>query len=485
MQENADHDNQGSNNQPDDNEPDDSGYSDELKAYLQLQQGMAERSRKINDASFKTECALSRTALLTNSQLPGITITNHFDDIGWPVSHVWDNRHNERKPELSFTLYVANDASSVSPQALYKLLRQISPKDSSWSLDIVWQMDTMSTAMQHYSQEAHRWPSRRAKARHRLIVLRERTFRCAVGRILPEEILQNIVDLSQPRNPAKEDLDSISADWRHVFMYVDGKTLGSGPQIVISDPRVLQNTTMTADMEEQRLSEMPWFSYGIGDTDTALAVTHWRSWATVSDRLHTLSSLRASRCTDFEEDDLPYFSIEVEMPAELHFAEYGQNEPYYICMEASLTLHNCAQPVTVHAPVLPMFFSFDFLVVTDNETNQELDTTCRPHFEDSEDRPLTFQLDYRIGWSCISSLWTFNVGEPNGIDTYVDVNKWWYSLLANNELVDGRSYRVGVSDGLKLPQWTFGARNDLKGPFNLPPIRVEAGRGPSFVYRGP
>ncbi|CZT18403.1 uncharacterized protein RCC_04247 [Ramularia collo-cygni] len=291
-------------------------YVDEQTFQTRLEQRRQEarKNREQRRTEYLAECVLSRTRLSTNEQLPGLIVHNYFDDMNWPVSNVWDARHNGRRPELSFTLYLADDTPPVSPQALYTLLHQDAPEDSSWSLDIVWQTTCISTAMQHYSYEAHGWPGRRATARHCLSKFRKQVFRRAVGHIFPEELLQNILDLSSMRRPRKEDLNPTYDSRPHVFMYLDAKSFCSGPQIVIADPQVINSKTITPDDEREVHLKAPWVSSDFADGfHTALEVSHWRSWATVADRLHTLWSLRASRSFKIEEQQLPYFVLDIQV----------------------------------------------------------------------------------------------------------------------------------------------------------------------------
>lgn len=346
----------------------------------------------------------------------------------------------------------------------------------------------MSEAMQHYKHEAHRWPSRRVIARHRLTVYRERVFRWAAGHVLPEEMLQNVIDLCRYRKPTKEDFDSSRAQENLVFLYLDAKTFNSGPQIIISDPKVSTSKTMTPEMKCLQQNKAPWTSLrGEGGVDTALEVSHWRSWATVAERLHTLWSIRSSRNHDIEDEDLPCLIMDIQIPAicspEPFHWRHRANRRIPPGAHITLRLHGSTQPVTVHRPILPESFLFEYLTVTDVETGHELDLTRLSKVEGME--PATaFTLDEKAGWSCAETLQTFNVGQS--IDVKIRIQlllEWRYNLLAGNELIDGRSYRVGVKRGLKIQRWTFGTGVDLKGPYNLPPVRVEPGRDSTFTYR--
>lgn len=235
--------------------------------------------------SFLSECARSQEALAIDIQLPGLRITNHFDDFGWPVSHVWDSRYNQRKPELSFALYLASDMPSLSPGALYTYLRQEAPEDSPWSLDIIWNADNLSAALQHYSHVAHLWPRRRATARGRLHSFGMNVFRRAAGHILPEELLQRIEGLAIP-DYANEDLYPTYAPTHNVFLYLDLNTLGSGPVIVTEDLKARDSKMLTNAAVQQNKSSAP---------RATLEIMDWRSWATVSERLIKFWSLPTKR----------------------------------------------------------------------------------------------------------------------------------------------------------------------------------------------
>lgn len=447
----------------------------------------AEQSREMKDAKFVADCARFRAVLSLKTPIRGLMVKNHFDDVGWPVSTVWDTRRNERRPELSFTMYVADDTPSIAPQAIYASLNQDMPKDSSWTLDIVWLVANMSTAMQHYSQEARRWPSRRVEARHRLAVFRERVFRCAVGHILPEEILQHIIDLSSLRRPTKEDFDSRYATRRHVFMYLDASTLGSGPQIAVADPRVSSTKVIEREIQQKRWCRAPWVSLEYPPyIDKALEVSHWRSWTAVAKGLHTLWTIQGSRRTDIEEADLPYFTLKVQMPATCSPVAHDLlHPPIHSDFQSLLTLHNSAQAVTVKWPVFPESILFDYLTVTDSETGQELDLTRLSKVERS-DPPSPRKLDLQAGWLDRAVRHTFYPGQLTALDFGSVLDEWWYNLVAQNELVDGRSYIVGIREGLEIQRWTYGTESKPKGPFNLPAVGVRNGdEVSSFVYRRP
>lgn len=84
---------------------DDDDDDDVFETRMEQRRLEAKQHQDRRDAKFLADGVLMRERLLstTDVQVPGLKVNNFFDDTGWPVSTVWDARHSDRRPELSFS----------------------------------------------------------------------------------------------------------------------------------------------------------------------------------------------------------------------------------------------------------------------------------------------------------------------------------------------------------------------------------------------
>ncbi|KAK3718312.1 hypothetical protein LTR37_005125 [Vermiconidia calcicola] len=401
----------------------------------------------------------------------------YSDSFGLPVTSVWSSERAKTRPVCSFTLYLAYDLLPLQPTALFGCLNKGLIAHEAWTLDVVQNMPSLEAAFQYHARaSARRAPARVLQA----ISCMGMVLQKVAAPKLPNELLEYLEELlvppeipnysSYPRRPFQDG-----------FMYMDPKSLSTGPLLVYSNPRrfypedVLSKARITGPVNSSATLHP-----GSIFQDDVLRVRFLRFWHRVADELHVLWSVASPRATNIV-SALPTLSLKLEMPEVYVFDAWSWKKTdikmhYTMRSERMVTLHNYVD--------LSRDIWCDALEVVDLDSGKAipmLPLKLQSHHKYHND---SWAMTRELGFQDVSvegepsdrenHMRTLRPGETetDSMVKHKSPNDWIRDAVLLGWLVDGGHYLVRLKPGTTVPRWTYGSVNDLEGPYSLPPMPV-------------
>ena len=144
-------------------------------------------------------------------------------------------------------------------------------------------------------------------------------------------------------------------------------------------------------------------------------------------------------------------------------------------------------PITAHTgPLLSMDPVHESIEIVDTATGSivsglSLSPFYKSFFYDSWTRTTEFGL-FPYEMTSSPYLVTFEPGIPKEV-ALVPRSSSWHRFFEKELLMDGREYILRLRQGSTVPRWTFGREDDMKGPYNLPPILLDCEEERRVEYR--
>ena len=295
----------------------------------------------------------------------------------------------------------------------------------------------------------------------------------------PEEVRILIEDCYVP--PELPDYSSSRRRSRNAFLYLDDECISTGPLWVYSRPAAAQLNAETLSAVRREKEER----------GKLLNVVFLRYWHRVSDELHILWSVSSPRSPLPSGKTLP--ELRPLLTLRDSIVERARDGRLFLSFEARVycTLLHTQEPITIFEdPALEADLWQNAFDLIDRRSgwnfSKELDQLPRPpgpgfydswhrtpalgfpkekiqgqlrtirpqssFGDDEDDYPMIFQVDLHYN----------DEGAPPG-SKFPD-REGWLSM-------NGR-YALRLKEGFTIPRWTYGTKEDLQGPFNLPPLPV-------------
>ena len=416
-----------------------------------------------------------------HEEFPHLRSEAYSDSFGLPVTSVWDARLSRTRPKFLVTLYLAFDMLPIHPKALFSSLNRDLVQQGAWTLDIVHNMPSLSSALDYHTRSsARRTAARSAETRSCMHLI----IRKVSDNRLPDELLEYIEDMLSP--PKIPDYSSRRIrPYKNVFLYLDAQSLCTGPVLVYSSPRPWW------DAASFQTAHPP---YGIhssalrrlADNENLLRVVKLRYWNRVADEIHTLWSLCGPRFQLLDAADMPHISVKVLMPKTVYLRKSSIDVTPDVQFHMTLKSN---RPITIYRrgrPLLSLDFWAEALEIVDLENGT---ARCVTPFDDkddefwadswSRDRDLGFAGDDYYGEKpallhCHPGL----LPDPGSELSRGWWWPWWWQnnfreLYTKNSLhVNGHQFAMRLKPNVTIPRWTFGTVDKLEGPYNLPPIQL-------------
>lgn len=380
---------------------------------------------------------------------------------------------NSCRPAFSVAIYLTFD-TTIASKALFNCLDKGLIANEPWTLDIVRNMPSLEASYDYHTRASSSRTSKRTSDRISCIGT---ILNRIAGHKLPTELLDYVRELVVP--PEIPNYSSRPTKlFKDVFLFLDAKSLSTGPQLVYSNPAPFWPNTSSSKgpfSEPGRWSSA--FIREYASQDPILQGLNLRYWHRVADEIHILWSFCSARLTSVSTNNMPRLSLRMELSPEIHRGQFVAA----LQSELRYELH-FSQPITLPIPSLSHWSLFEIVDLDTGTILPQLPfklrgiNSCTDSWLQSPE--LGFKDPQRL------TLWPIALHKKMPTLVNGPPQNWREPYLhAEDLLTDGHQYSLRLCEGVNVPRWKLGTSGGGGHPYNLPSIEVTMSDSSQTTFR--
>lgn len=424
------------------------------------------------------------------------------DCFGLPVESVWDSKLSKDRPQFAFTLYIAYDVPYLDQRALFDCLNKGLVQEEVWALDLVRNLPSIEAAFEYHARAIRKRSSERT---HEAQACMEVILNKVTGHALPLELRDYIKKLLVPPPLPTFNCKTIRP-FENIFMYLDAKSLDTGPLVVYSAPSDCSPSTEKVFWNSRDTRYSP-LREPVSVGTPLLRVANLRFWNRVSDELHILWNLHNPHPA-LAPADVPRIILRLRTPerdperSRFAISERFRFEVDLRSKEPIVFRDRHAQHIGFDVPWTHAFEIVDesgnvlpHPARWDLKDDRRISRLCQHSWAQQgglglhrgaqvlREQPHEVARQMTTFWPSSRDQPVVRIPTPEGWvyprERHVECH-WgsWQSeqyhqaAKGRQVFVPGRSYTLRLKPGTTIERWSFGTYDNVKRPYNFLPIPV-------------